>query len=64
MQKVDAQQLRVRIRKASGDIPQKPAKIIRTELQSKSLISIIHSNGKGGITPEFQIASRFLTVQP
>lgn len=32
-QKVESQQLRVRVRKASGDITARPSKIIRTELQ-------------------------------
>lgn len=31
--KTEAQQLRVRVRKASGDISERPSKIIRTELQ-------------------------------
>ena len=32
-QKTESQQLRIRVRKASGDIPARPSKIIRTELQ-------------------------------
>jgi hypothetical protein len=33
-QKTESQQLRIRVRKASGGISESPSKIIRTELQS------------------------------